>query len=61
MEWTLNITAEELEFMTKTAQESPELKPALFYDQFIAKFPSTALSLSQVKSKFSAVKSNNKK
>ena len=57
----LNITAEEFEFMHKIAQESPQLKPAIFYDQFIEKYPATALTVGQVKTKFSAVKSSNKR
>ena len=57
----LDITSEELEFIKKIAQESQEMKPVVFYQQFIDKFPATALTSAQVKAKFGTVKRANKK
>ena len=56
----LKITTEEIEFMTKIVQEQPELKPVLFYEQFITKYPSTSLTSVQARAKFSAIKRSNK-
>ena len=57
----LDIASEELEFIKKIAQESQEMKPVVFYQQFIEIFPATALSSAQVRAKFGTVKRANKK
>ena len=57
----LSVTDEEIEFITKTARETPEIKPAAFYESFVSMFPKSELNMSQVKSKFSQCKLKNKK
>jgi hypothetical protein len=57
----LEITSEELNFISKTCKETPQMKPTDFYILFIAKYPATALSVAQVKTKFSNVKASLKK
>jgi len=54
----LDLSSEELDFITNTCKETPNMRPSEFYTLFIAKYPSTALSVAQIKTKFSNVKAS---
>lgn len=57
----LELSSAELNFITTTCQETPQMKPSDFYILFIAKYPETTLTSAQLKTKFSNVKASLKK
>lgn len=40
----LELSSEELNFITKTCKDTPEMRPSDFYSLFIAKYPETTLT-----------------
>jgi hypothetical protein len=51
---------EKFKCTTKTASDTPEMKPGEFYKSFVDQFPNCELIISQVKAKFSLSKRLNK-
>ena len=57
----LQLSSEELDFITDTCKQTPQMRPVDFHTLFIEKYPETALTTAQVKTKFSNVKASLKK